>query len=206
MFYSVPQGHVAILERWGKFESILEPGFNYHNPLTASVKRLKTWGDMANKEGWLIERAEQHQETGSRTCQTLDNVSIKVSVAIYWRIIDPQKAVYDVDSLPQAVNDLALNVLRSEVGKMKLDEVFSRRQAINTTLHNAIRERSDRWGIEFRGVEIRELTYADNVAQAMMKQMTAEKEKLAAVTKAEGKAEAAVKEAEADAQVERIKA
>lgn len=206
MFYSIPQGHAAVLERWGKFDTVLEAGFNYHNPFMRSFRELHSWGNIANKDGWLIELADQHQETRSRVCQTHDNVSVKAGASIYWRIVDPEKAVYAVDSLPQAVNDLALNVLRSQIGTMKLDEVFSRRTEINDALREAMLEHATRWGIEFRGIEIRELSYADEIAQTMMKGMIAEKEKLAAITTAEGNAQAVIKEAQAKAEVARIEA
>ncbi len=199
MFYTVPQGHVALVERWGKFDRTLTAGLNVLNPFTESVKKLDTWGRVANKEGCYIELTEQQTNTSVRHCQTKDNVTIKANTSISWRIIDPVKAAYEVDILPSTIADIALNALRSNIGTMQFDEILSSRVLLNENILNELSSTVDKWGVKLIRVELQELTYSDVTAKAMMKEMIAEREKRAVITEAEGSALAEVMRAESKA-------
>ena len=131
LIYSVPHSHAVLIERMGKFSKIQKEGMNFKLPFMESIKRVDYWGDTANKKGYLIELTEQQTNTPSRQCQTKDNVTIEADAAVYWKIIDPVKAVYEVDVLPDSVSDLALNALRSNIGKLSLDEVLSERAKLH---------------------------------------------------------------------------
>lgn len=200
MFQTIPEGHVAILERWGKFDRILDPGFHFVTPLIESVKDLKSWGNTANKYGYLIEMTEQQTHTPKRHCQTLDNVTIVASSSIAWRIVDPKKAVYEVDVLTRSISDIALNSLRSQIGSMKFDQVLSSRAKLNDQVLSDISEIVKKWGVQLLRVEIQELTYSEETAQAMMQEMVAERRKRALIAEAEGIRQSEVLKAEAQAQ------
>lgn len=142
----------------------------------------------------------------TRQCQTKDNVTIEADAAVYWKIIDPVKAIYEVDILPESVSDLALNALRSNIGRLTLDEVLSERAKLNAKISEQFTKTAEDWGIKFTRVEIQEINYSDETATAMMQQMTAERKKKAIIAEAEGEADAEIKRAEAEARALEIKA
>ena len=150
---------------------------------------------------------EQQTDTPSRQCQTIDNVTIDANASIYWRIVNPIKAVYDVDILPKAVADVALNALRANIGKLKLDQVLSERQRLNERIAAQLTATASKWGISFTRVEIQEINYNDETATAMRQEMDAERKKRALIAEADGEAaEVARANAEASATMIRAKA
>ena len=90
----------------------------------------------------------------------------------------PIKAVYDVDILPKSIADVALNALRTNIGKLRLNQVLSERQSINEKIAADLGEVATKWGVQFTRVEIQEITYSDETAEAMMQEMAAERKKL----------------------------
>ena len=181
-------------------------GLNFRIPFLEKIKRVDYWGEVANKKGYLIELTEQQTNTPARQCQTKDNVTIEADAAVYWKIIDPVKAIYEVDILPESVSDLALNALRSNIGRLTLDEVLSERAKLNAKISEQLAKTAEDWGIKFTRVEIQEINYSDETATAMMQQMTAERKKKAIIAEAEGEADAEIKRAEAEARALEIKA
>lgn len=206
IIYSVPHSHAVLIERMGKFSKMQREGLNFRLPFLENIKRVDFWGDAANKKGYLIELTEQQTNTPARQCQTKDNVTIEADAAVYWKIIDPVKAVYEVDILPESVSDLALNALRSNIGRLTLDEVLSERAKLNAKISEQLTKTAEGWGIKFTRVEIQEINYSDETATAMMQQMTAERKKKAIIAESEGEAEAEIKKAEAEAKAIEIKA
>ena len=202
----IPEGHVAIMEYFGKFSHVQEAGFYTYIPGIYTPKYLYSWKNTANKSGYLIETSEQQSNTPTRYCQTKDNVSLKANTSIGWRIIDPKKAVYAADHLPTMISDLALNSLRANIGTLSLNEVFSSRDQLNKRINADLAETVSEWGIQLLRVEIQELTYTDEVAKAMMKEMIADREKKAKVTTAEGDALATLSKAKATAEAMEIEA
>lgn len=198
LFFTINQSQCAIIERFGKFSRIVYAGLHMRLPLIESFKKVAGWGDVANREnGWLIELAEQLTVADARECQTKDNVTVASKASVYWRINDPKRAVYEVDRLPAAVLDVALNALRANVGTMDLDAVLSERQTLNEKIAAQLTETAQKWGIQFTRVEIREIITTDETAAAMRQQMVAERRRRAAVADAEGQAIAEIKAAEA---------
>ena len=200
LIYVVPQSHCVVIERFGKFSRIQRAGIRFRLPMVENVRSLDSWGDTANKDGWVMELTEQQTDTPSRQCHTKDNVPITANASVYWRITDPRRAHYEVDILPQAVADIALNALRSNIGALDLDTVLSERQELNQRIAAQLSETAKKWGILFTRVEIQELKTAENVSTAMLQQMDAERRKRAFISEAEGQAEAKVKLAEAQQQ------
>ncbi len=206
LIYTIPQNHVVLIKRFGKHSRIQREGLRYILPGIESVKMVYEWNNIANKEGYFIELSEQQTDTPPRQCQTLDNVTIDANASIYWRITDPVKAVYDIDVLPKSISDIALNTLRANIGKMKLDEVLSDRQLLNDRIAAQLSETAAKWGVIFTRVEIQEINYSSDTAEAMMQEMTAERKKRAIIAEAEGEAQAEVTKATAEANATLIRA
>lgn len=200
LIYTIPQSHCVILERFGKFTRIQSQGLRFRIPIVETIRRVDTWGPTANKHGFLIELTEQQTDTPPRQCHTKDNVPVTANASVYWRITDPRRALYEVDVLPLAVADIALNALRSNIGTLELDAVLSERARLNERIAAQLSETAKKWGLIFTRVEIQELTTDEKVAASMVKQMDAERRRRAIVAEAEGQAEAAVKVAEAEKQ------
>ena len=213
--FSVPQGHVIVLTRFGKLARVLNPGLHTRIIFLEKVYKVN-WKVMtksgsveavANKnDGLLIEVTEQMLDTMPKTCHTSDNVPIEVDASIYWSITDVGRALFAVDNLPQALIDTCLNALRSEIGKITLDEVLSSRKELSQRVAAGLLDVSTKWGVQISRVEIQELEVRNSMANAMQMQAAAEREKRAIVLKAEGIAEAEQKKADAMAYAERQKA
>ena len=206
LIYTIPQNHVVLIKRFGRHSRVQTDGLRFKLPIIESIKKVYDWDDTANKRGFLIELSEQQTDTPTRQCQTVDNVTIDANASIYWKITDPVKAVYDVDVLPKSVSDVALNALRSNIGKLKLDQILSERQTLNDRIAAELSERGDKWGITITAVEIQEINYSSETAEAMMQEMAAERKKRAAIAEAEGEAKAEVTKAEAEAKAIKIRA
>ncbi len=206
LIYTIPQNHCVIIERFGKFSSVQNEGLNFLVPFLDNKKYLGNWQGQANKRGYLIELSEQKTDTPARQCQTKDNVTIQADASVYWKIIDPIKAVYNVDILPSSISDIALNALRANIGTITLDQVLSERQTLNQKISAQLAETASMWGITFTRVEIQELTYSKDTADAMLQEMNAERQKRARVSEAEGEAFAITKKAESEARSTLIRA
>lgn len=206
LIYTIPQNHVVLIKRFGKHSRVQRDGLRFKLPFIETIKTVPEWTDTANKRGFLIELSEQQTDTPTRQCQTIDNVTIDANASIYWKITDPVKAVYDVDILPKSVSDVALNALRSNIGKLKLDQVLSERQNLNEKIAAQLSDKGSKWGIIITAVEIQEINYSSETAEAMMQEMAAERKKRAAVAEAEGEAKAEIAKAEAEAKAIKIRA
>lgn len=204
IFFQVPQSHVAVLTRFGKFSRILEQGLHARIPFIESVYKVN-WG-IANKNGMFIELTEQITDTSPRTCHTKDNVPVEIDASVYWRITDVTKALFEVDNLPISLTDSCLNALRAKIGKLTLDQVLSSRKELSEQIAAELIEVSVKWGVQISRVEIQELKTSDEAAEAMRQEMTAERRKRASVLEAEGEAESRKKIAEAEASAIKIKA
>ena len=140
---------------------------------------------------------------------TKDNVTITIDTVVFYKVTDPAKAVYEIQSLKKGIEYLAITTIRDIVGKMDLDETFSSRDMINDKLRVILDEATDQWGCKVDRVEIKDITPPADIRDAMEKQMNAERNKRAlilnaegerqsAITIAQGQKEAAILQAEAD--------
>ena len=128
---------------------------------------------------------------------TRDNVSVKVNAVIYFRVIDPIKAIVEVENYAYAMSQLAQTTLRSVCGQAELDELLSEREKINTELQEILDTHTDPWGIKVATVELKHIDLPQEMQRAMAKQAEAERERRAKVINAEGEYQAAAKLAEA---------
>jgi regulator of protease activity HflC (stomatin/prohibitin superfamily) len=198
--FTVPHNHVVLIERLGKFCSTKTAGLNFKLPFIDNIRRVALdWGEHANKEEVYIELSEQQTDTPARQCQTKDNVTLAhVDASVYWRIRDAQSALYKVDHLPRSVHDTALNALRAEIGRTNLDELLGARDGVSRNVAAALGPLMEKWGVLLTRVDIQEITYDEQTADAMRQQMEAERAARAEVLRSSGAAEAAVTIAKAE--------
>lgn len=194
----IPQGHCAIVIRFGKPVRVAKSGLNFFVPFFDSFKDVQSiWGEETNKGGVFIELSEQITDTRPRECFTKDNVKLTVNCAIRWRISDPQKAVFEVDHLHQSLRESVLAEIRSFVGAHELNFVLSSRQQISEHVISGVTDNVKRWGVNVVGAEIQELSADDATVDAMRQQLEASRKSEALKLEAIGKAEAIVREAQA---------
>jgi regulator of protease activity HflC (stomatin/prohibitin superfamily) len=134
---------------------------------------------------------------------TRDNVSVKVNAVIYFRVIDPVKAIVEVENYNYAMSQLAQTTLRSVCGQAELDELLAEREKINTELQEILDTHTDPWGIKVATVELKHIDLPTEMQRAMARQAEAERERRAKVINAEGEFQAATKLAEASVIIEK---
>lgn len=128
---------------------------------------------------------------------TKDNVSIKVNAVIYFRVVDPEKAVIQIEDYLYATLQLAQTTLRSIMGQSELDEILADREKINSKLQEVIDSQTDSWGVKVSMVEVKHIDLPENMQRAMAKQAEAERERRSKVIRAEGEFQASTKLTEA---------
>lgn len=126
-----------------------------------------------------------------------DNVSVKVSAVIYFRVIDPQRAIIQVESYAEATSQLAQTTLRSVLGQHELDEMLAEREKLNADIQQILDQQTDAWGIKVSNVEIKHIDLDESMIRAIARQAEAERERRAKVIHAEGELQASVKLTEA---------
>jgi regulator of protease activity HflC (stomatin/prohibitin superfamily) len=124
---------------------------------------------------------------------TRDNVSVKVNAVVYFRVIDPRRAIVEVESYHYATSQLAQTTLRSVLGQVELDDLLSQREKLNQDLQHILDQRTDPWGIKVSAVEVKHVDLPPDMQRAMARQAEAEREKRAKIIHAEGELEASVK-------------
>jgi regulator of protease activity HflC (stomatin/prohibitin superfamily) len=128
---------------------------------------------------------------------TRDNVSIKVNAVVYFRVIDPEKAVIEVEDYIDATSQLSQTTLRSVLGQVELDDLLAQRDKINEELQNILDKHTDPWGIKVANVEVKHVDLPQEMQRAIARQAEAEREKRGKIIAAEGEFQAAAKLAEA---------
>lgn len=128
---------------------------------------------------------------------TRDNVSVKVNAVVYFRVMDPRKAIVEVESYHYATSQLAQTTLRSVLGQVELDDLLSERERLNTQLQEILDSHTEPWGVKVASVEVKQVDLPPDMQRAMAKQAEAEREKRAKIVHAAGELEASVKLAQA---------
>ena len=130
---------------------------------------------------------------------TRDNVSVKVNAVVYFRVMDPRRAIVEVESYHYATSQLAQTTLRSVLGQVELDDLLSQREKLNHDLQHILDQRTDPWGIKVSAVEVKHVDLPPDMQRAMARQAEAEREKRAKIIHAEGELEASAKLSQAAA-------
>jgi regulator of protease activity HflC (stomatin/prohibitin superfamily) len=131
---------------------------------------------------------------------TKDNVVTEINALLYFQIMDPVKAVYEIDNLPNAIEKLTQTTLRNVVGELELDESLTSRDIINTKLRTVLDEATNKWGVKVNRVELQDITPPDSVRDAMEQQMQAERSRRAEILRAEGEKQSQILQSEGQKQ------
>ncbi|XP_046864879.1 stomatin-like protein 2, mitochondrial [Xenia sp. Carnegie-2017] len=183
----VPQQEAWIIERFGKFSRVLDPGLAILIPFIEQIKYVQSLKEVA-------------VEVPSQSAITLDNVTLQLDGVLYYRVEDPYQASYGVEDCEYAVTQLAQTTMRSELGKITLDKIFQERTSLNANIVNAISEAASAWGIKCLRYEIRDIQLPSKVKEAMQMQVEAERKKRAAILESEGTKVSAINVAEGQKQ------
>ncbi|MEE3717038.1 stomatin-like protein [Tumidithrix elongata RA019] len=189
-FKVINQGEEALVATFGKYKRKLSAGPNFIVPIVDTI-------------AYKGSIKEQVLDIPPQQCITRDNVAITADAVIYWRIVDMEKAFYRVENLRQAMTNIVLTQIRSELGNLELDQTFTARSQINEILLRDLDDATDPWGVKVTRVELRDILPAKAVQESMELQMTAERKKRATILTSEGERESAINKAKglADAQV-----
>jgi regulator of protease activity HflC (stomatin/prohibitin superfamily) len=172
-------GQSRLVERLGKYDRQLQPGLSLVLPVLEKVVSHES----------LKERV---LDIPPQQCITRDNVGIEVDAVVYWQLLEHARAYYAVDNLQAAMVNLVLTQIRAEMGKLDLDQTFTTRSEVNETLLQELDQATDPWGVKVTRVELRDIQPSRGVQQAMEQQMTAEREKRAAILRSEGERDSQV--------------
>ena len=170
----VPQQRALVIERWGKFHDVLEPGLRFVVPF---VDRVAYRHDLR----------EIPLDVPSQICITKDNTQLQVDGILYFQVTDPRLASYGSSNYIVAITQLAQTTLRSIIGRMELDRTFEERDHINAAVVEALDKAAANWGVKVLRYEIKDLTPPKEILHAMQAQITAEREKRAVIATSEGK-------------------
>jgi regulator of protease activity HflC (stomatin/prohibitin superfamily) len=191
----VSQSETKIIERLGKYYATLQPGINIIIPFIDRAKPIVT-GNYSYSSS--IDLREQVYDFAKQNVITKDNVQTQINALLYFQIVDPFKAVYEITNLPNAIEKLTQTTLRNIIGELELDQTLTSRDTINTKLRAVLDDATNKWGIKVNRVELQDITPPESVLQAMEKQMQAERNKRAAILNAEGEKQAAILESEGE--------
>ena len=170
----VPQQRAWVVERWGKFHAVLEPGLNFVVPF---IDRIAYRHDLR----------EIPLDVPPQVCITKDNTQLQVDGIIYFQVTDPRLASYGSSNYVLAITQLAQTTLRSVIGRMELDRTFEERDQINASVVNALDAAAPNWGVKVLRYEIKDLTPPAEILRSMQAQITAEREKRAVIATSEGR-------------------
>ncbi|MGB9838410.1 SPFH domain-containing protein [Methanothermobacter sp.] len=176
----------GVVERLGKYQRTVESGLVVIIPFIEAIKK--------------VDMREQVVDVPPQEVITKDNTVVVVDCVIFYEVVDPFNAVYNVVDFYQAITKLAQTNLRNIIGDLELDQTLTSREMINTQLREVLDEATDKWGTRVVRVEIQRIEPPGDIVEAMSKQMKAERMKRAAILEAEGYKQSEIKRAEGDKQ------
>jgi len=179
----VPQRQAFVVERLGKYSRTLDAGFHFLIPFLDKVAYKHSLKEVAS-------------DVPSQMCITKDNIAIEIDGILYMQVLDPKLASYGIENYKYASTQLAQTTLRSEIGKLDLDQTFEEREKINANIITALDKASEPWGLKITRYEISNINPPQSVKDALEKQMRAERERRAVVAESEGERERQINVAE----------
>ena len=203
----VQQAEVVIVERLGKFDRVLESGFNFIIPIIEAPRAIDWKTTQRGFDGTTysiiqkrtkIDLREAVYDFPRQNVITKDNASISINALLYFQFVDPKSAVYEIQNLPEAIEKLTQTNLRNLVGQLDLDESLVSRDKINQELRAILDDATNKWGVKVNRVELQDIIPPSDIQSAMEKQMKAERDRRAAILEAEGLKKSAVLKAEGE--------
>ncbi|MBU3742771.1 MAG: SPFH/Band 7/PHB domain protein [Candidatus Kapabacteria bacterium] len=201
----IRQAETVIIERLGRYHRTLESGINVIVPFIDKARPIdwrfiKT--DPSGRHMYVhtrtdrIDLRETVYDFPRQGVITKDNVTIEINALLYFQVVDPMKAVYEISNLPDAIQKLTQTTLRNVIGELDLDETLTSRDTINSKLRAILDEASHKWGVKVNRVELQDIIPPRDIQDAMEKQMRAERDRRAAILNAEASKKSAVLESE----------
>jgi len=184
-FIIVEMREKVIVERFGKYHDTLEPGFHFVIPFVDRV-------------AYRHETREQVLDVPHQKCITKDNIEVEVDGIVYLKVMDAYKASYGINDYRLAAVNLAQTTMRSEVGKITLDDTFSERDAMNEAIVEELDKASDPWGVKVMRYELKDIQPSQDIVLTMEQQMEAERDKRAEITKSSGDRDAQINTSEGE--------
>lgn len=194
----IPQSETKIIERLGKYYATLQPGINLIIPFIDRAKEIVTLVHGRYVYSSTIDLREQVYDFDKQNVITKDNIQMKINALLYFQVVDPFKAVYEINNLPNAIEKLTQTTLRNIIGELELDQTLTSRDTINTKLRAVLDDATNKWGIKVNRVELQDITPPESVLQAMEKQMQAERNKRATILTSEGEKQALILQSEGE--------
>lgn len=196
----IPQSETRIIERLGRYHATLKPGVNIIIPFVDRAKDIVAMVRGRYVYTNNIDLREQVYDFPKQNVITKDNVQTEINALLYFQIVDPFKAVYEINNLPNAIEKLTQTTLRNIIGDMELDQTLTSRDIINTKLRAVLDDATNKWGIKVNRVELQDIIPPASVLQAMEKQMQAERDKRATILNSEGTKQAQILQSEGEKQ------
>lgn len=201
----VQQSESMVIERFGRYSRTLNAGFNiiipvYEKPREIIFRMSRELPDgnryvqFTRKE--RIDLRETVYDFPKQNVITRDNVGTEINALLYYQVMDPVKAVYEIENLPLAIEKLTQTTLRNVIGELDLDECLTSRDTINAKLRQILDEASNKWGVKVNRVELQDINPPRDIREAMEKQMRAERDRRAQIIDAEGSKRAMILQAE----------
>lgn len=182
----VPQSKNYVVERFGRLRTVLGPGIGFIVPYIDVVRHK-------------VDILERQLQQINHDAITRDNVTLSVTVSVFYRVVAPERTVYRIRDIDQAIITTVTGIVRSEIGQTDLDGVQSNRAALTKQVRDQLSSGTDEWGIVVTRAEVIDISLDEDTRTAMLQQLNAERARRAAVTEAEGKKRSI--ELEADAQL-----
>lgn len=172
-FVTVPQQNVKIMEMMGRYVRTMDAGLNFRIPFLEQV-------------AYHHSLKEQVLDVDSQTAITLDNVKIKIDGVLYYKIVDPKKASYNISEPVNAISMLAQTSMRGEIGKLKLDRTFAEREHLNLNIRESVNDAAKDWGIQALRYEIKDIQPPPEIKRSMDLEAESERIKRSKITNSEG--------------------
>ncbi|MEV6491290.1 SPFH domain-containing protein [Actinoplanes sp. NPDC051633] len=189
----VPQQRMDVVERLGKYKRTLSPGLNLLVPFVDAVRTK-------------VDMREQVVSFPPQPVITSDNLVVSIDTVLYFKVVDPVRATYEISNFLQAIEQLTVTTLRNVIGSLDLERALTSREEINRHLSSVLDETTGRWGIKVTRVEIKAIEPPPSIRDSMEKQMRAERERRATILNAEGHKQANILTAEGEKQAAVLKA
>ena len=201
----VQQSESMVIERLGKYQKTLTAGINVIIPIVDKPREIisRFTRDLPDGNKYVqfvkkerVDLRESVFDFPRQNVITKDNVMTEINALLYFQVMDPVKAMYEIENLPMAIEKLTQTTLRNVIGEMDLDECLTSRDTINGKLRQILDEASHKWGVKVNRVELQDINPPRDIREAMEKQMRAERDRRAQIIDAEGSKRAAVLQAE----------